>query len=69
MARYIKVNILGRGGMESRMLSPEETEAVINEAYNDPLGGLVTDALTGQLITQIGPETREINISEIMGGG
>jgi|WetSurMetagenome_2_1015567.scaffolds.fasta_scaffold22209_3 hypothetical protein len=69
MARMIKVNIFGRNGVESRLLSPDEAEAVLNAAYDDPLGGLVTDAVTGAIISCISPETEEINISEIMGIG
>jgi hypothetical protein len=69
MARVIKVNIFGRNGVESRLLSPDDAEAVLNAAYEDPLGGLVTDGVTGSIISCIGPETKEINISEIMGIG
>jgi hypothetical protein len=69
MARMIKVNIFGRNGVESRLLSPDEAEVILNTAYDDPLGGLVTDAVTGAIISCISPETKEINISEIMGIG
>ena len=69
MTRVIKVNIFGRNGVESRMLSPEEAETILNAAYEDPLGGLVTDGTTGAIISCISPETKEINISEIMGIG
>jgi hypothetical protein len=69
MARVIKVNIFGRNGVESRLLSPEEAEAIMAAAYEDELGGIVTDATTGSVISFLSPETKEINISEIMGIG
>jgi hypothetical protein len=69
MARLIKVNIFGRNGVEARLLRPEEAGAILNAAYDDPLGGIVTDAVTGAIISCISPDTKEINISEIMGIG
>jgi hypothetical protein len=69
MARLIKVNIFGRNGVETRLLTPEEAGAILNAVYDDPLGGIVTDAVTGVIISSISPDTKEINVSEIMGIG
>lgn len=70
MARVIKVHILGRNGLETKEVSLEEAETILNETYADSLGGLVTDRRTGEVISEIGPDVEELFIvNHIIGGG
>ncbi len=69
MSRIIKVNVLGRTGLEVRLMTSDAAEAAIQQSYADPFGGLVTDAHSGVVLNTLLPETEEINITEIYGGG
>ena len=70
MARIIKVHILGRNGMEVKEVSLQEAESILKGTYADPLGGLVADRRTGEVIWEIGPEVEELFIIDhIIGGG
>lgn len=70
MARMIKVQVLGRNGLEIKEVSLEEAEMILKETYADSLGGLVVDKRTGDVIDEIGPDVEELLIiSHIIGGG
>ena len=70
MARMIKVQVLGRNGLEIKEVSLEEAEMILKETYADSLGGLVVDKRTGEVIEEIGPDVEELLIiSQIIGGG
>jgi hypothetical protein len=66
----VKVHIMGRKGEEQREVSFEEAERLVKETYEDPLGGLVADAKTKEIIWEMRPDIEEIVIlGEIIGGG
>jgi len=68
MTRMIKVRTLGSG--EVREVTIQEAEKILEDNYNDPVGGLVADAGTGEIIHRIGPGIEEIVIlEEMLGGG
>ena len=69
MARMIKVHILGRHGIEIKEVNLEEAERILKETYDDPLGGLVSDKRTGEVIWEIGPNIEELFIIDHMVGG
>ena len=70
MSRIVKVHILGRNGLEVKEVSLEEAERILTEAYADPMGGLVSDKKTGEVIWEIGPDTEELFILDhVIGGG
>ena len=68
-ARTIKVSILGRNGLETKEVHLEEAEKILKENYADPMGGLVYDRKTGEVIGEIGPNIEEIVIMDHMIGG
>jgi hypothetical protein len=67
MTRKIKVRVLGT--REVREVTIQEAERILEETYNDPMGGLVADARTGEVIYKIGPHIEQIVIMEQMLGG
>ena len=70
MAGTVKVHIMGRDGEEIREVEFEEAERIVRETYEDPLGGLVADAKTKEIIWEMTPDIKEIVImGEIIGGG
>ena len=69
MARVIKVHTLGRNGTEIRGVSLREAERILKDIYADPLGGLVSDRRTGEVIWEIGPEVKELFVMDHMVGG
>jgi hypothetical protein len=70
MARMIKVFIFGRNGLVKSEVSLEEAEAILQNTYTDSLDGLVADRKTGEVISEIGPDVRELLvISQMMAGG
>lgn len=70
MGRMIKVHVLGRSGTEIKEVSLEEAEKILKETYADPLGGIVADKKTGEMIWEIGPDVEELFIiNEVLGGG
>ena len=52
-----------------REMTLQEAQRLLDDTYNDPLGGLVADAKTGTVIWQIAPDIEEIIIMEQMLGG
>lgn len=69
MARMVKVHIFGRKGVEIKEVSFQEAGRIVKETYADPLGGLVADRRTGEVIWEIGPDTEELFILNQMTGG
>jgi hypothetical protein len=67
MANMVKVRILG--SRDVREVTIEEATEILEDTYNDPLGGLVADARTGEIIWQISPDIEEIVVIEQMIGG
>ena len=70
MARIIKVHISGRSGVEVKEVNLQEAERLLKETYADPVGGLVADRRTNEVIWEIGPDVEELFIIDhILGGG
>lgn len=69
MARMIKVHILGRNGIEMKEVNLQEAERILKETYADPLGGLVADRRTGEVIWEIDSNVEEVLIIDQMIGG
>lgn len=67
MARMIKVRTLGRE--EIKEVTLQEAERILEDTYNDSMGGLVADVRTGQVIARMSPDVEEIIILEQMLGG
>jgi hypothetical protein len=67
MTRMIKVHTLGSG--EIREVTIQEAEKILEDTYNDPVGGLVADARTREVIYKISPNVEQIVIMEQMLGG
>ena len=67
MERKIKVRFSSGGEKE---VTVEEAKRILDETYNDSLGGLVANAKTEEVICQIDPELEEIFVLDtIIGGG
>lgn len=62
MERMIRVRTIGKGTIQEVTL--QEAQRIVEEIYNDRVGGLAMDAKTGKVIWQIGPEVEEIKILE-----
>jgi len=67
MEKMIAVRVMG--AKEAKQVTLEEARKIMDEVYNDPIGGLVADARTRQVIWAIGPDVEEILIMEKMFGG
>ena len=67
MAKTVRVRVMGAS--QVREVSVEEAREILEKTYDDPVGGLVADARTGEVIWRIGPDTEEIVIIEQMIGG
>lgn len=67
MEKMITVRVMG--AKETRQVTLEEARKILDKVYNDPIGGLVADAKTRQVIWTIGPDVEEILIMEKMFGG
>ena len=67
MERVIKVRIIGK--KEIREVTLQEAQKILEDTYNDPVGGLVADARTGEVIWRMSPDVEEIIIIEQMLGG
>jgi hypothetical protein len=69
LERKIKVHVWGRNDTEIREVGLAEAEKMLNETYADPIGGLVVNQETGEVIAEISPEIKEILIIDQMIGG
>lgn len=67
MTRKIEVRTLG--SREIREVTIQEAEKILENTYNDPVGGLVADARSGEVIYKISPNVEKIIIMEQMLGG
>jgi hypothetical protein len=67
MTRKIKVRTIGSA--ETREGTIQEAEKILEDTYNDPVGGLVADARTGEVICKIHLNVEKIIIMEQMLGG
>lgn len=67
MAKMIKVRNIG--SREVRKVTLEEARKILENTYDHPLGGFVTNARTGEVISQIDPDVDEIVVIEQMLGG
>ena len=66
MERKIKVHFLTG---ESKEVTVVEAKRILDETYNDPLGGLVADGKTNEVISEIDSGVEEIIVLEMMIGG
>jgi len=67
MEPKIKVRFASGGEKE---VSLEEANRILDETYSDPLGGLVANATTNEVIYRIEPDVDEIIVLDtIIGGG
>lgn len=69
MTRTIKVCTLSLNGTEIKEVTLEEAERILEETYNDELGGLVADGKTREIIWTIGPHVDEIIVIPVLLGG
>jgi len=67
MEKMITVRCMGE--KETKQVTLQEAEKIVAEVYDDPIGGLVADAKTRQVIWKVGPDVDEILIMEKMFGG
>ena len=67
MPRTIKVHQLGRSGMEVKEVGLDEAQVFLEDAAT--WGWIVADARTQQVVWEIGPDTKEIMIIGMLGGG
>lgn len=67
MTRRIKLRMFGT--KETKELSLEEAEKILEEAYTNQVGGIVIDTKTNEVLWRIGPEVEEIMVVQMMGGG
>ena len=67
MEKLITIRCMGE--KETKQVTLQEAEKIVEEVYDDPIGGLVADAKTRQVIWKVGPDVEEILIMEKMFGG
>jgi len=67
MPRTIRVRILGSD--EVKEVTFQEAEKILEDTYNDPLGGLVANARTREVIFRLSADIDEIIVLEQMLGG
>jgi hypothetical protein len=63
----VTVRIFGK--KEIQQVSFGEAQKIIDDTYNNPVGGIVVDAKTHETISHLRPENEEIIIIEQMLGG
>ena len=63
------IKVRSMGDNETKQMTLKEAEEIVEKIYNDPIGGLVTNASTKKVIWRIGPEVEEIFVIEQMLGG
>jgi hypothetical protein len=67
MEPKIKVRFASGGEKE---VTVGEARKILDETYADPLGGLVANSKTGEVIYRIDPDVAEITVLDtIIGGG
>jgi hypothetical protein len=65
--RMIKVRALG--SKEVREVTFQEAERILDDIYNSPIGGLVADARTREVIFRLSADIDQIIVLEQMLGG
>ncbi len=64
----VTIRIFGK--KETQQVSVEEAQKIIDDTYNNPVGGIVVDAKTHETISHLRPDNEEIiNIEQMLGGG
>jgi hypothetical protein len=54
---------------EGKTVTLTEAEKIIQDTYNDRIGGLVVDLRTNQVIWHISPNVEKIMVVQMLGGG
>ncbi len=54
---------------EKKTVTLAEAEKILQDTYNDSIGGLVVDMQNQEVIWKIGPEVEKIMIMQMLGGG
>ena len=54
---------------EGKTVALTEAEKIIQDTYNDRIGGLVIDLRTNQVIWHISPNVEKIMVVQMLGGG
>jgi len=54
---------------EVKTVALEEAEKIVQDTYDDNIGGLVVDQDTNEVIWRIGPKVAKIKIVQMLGGG
>jgi hypothetical protein len=68
MQKTIKVRYIGR--QEVREVTLEEARQILESTWEDAMGGMVANAATGVVISQIDEDVKEILvIDQMLGGG
>jgi hypothetical protein len=66
MTRMISIYMHSSG--ETKEVTLQEAQRILDEEFNDPEGGIILDAKTCRAISYIGPDTEGIIIMEQMLG-
>jgi hypothetical protein len=54
---------------EMKTVTLAEAEKILQDTFNDSIGGLVMDMRTREIIWKISPEVERIMIIQMLGGG
>jgi hypothetical protein len=54
---------------EMKTVTLAEAEKILQDTYNDNIGGLAIDMRTHEIIWKINPEVQKIMIMQMLGGG
>ena len=67
MEKLITVRVMGK--KETRQVTRQEARKIMEQVWEDPIGGLVANAKTRQIIWKLESDVDEILIMEKMFGG
>jgi len=67
MEKLITVRVMGK--KETRQVTRQEARKIMEQVWEDPIGGLVANGKTRQVIWKLDPDVDEILIMEKMFGG
>lgn len=67
MVQMIKIESSGAKGLTVEEVTLQEAEKIVKEAY--ARGSLVVDKKAGQIIEELTPDTEELLIMDMIGGG
>ncbi len=62
------IEVYNSGG-EKKTVTLAEAEKILQDTYNDTIGGLVVDMRNHEVIWKIGPEVEKIMVTQMLGGG